>query len=80
MTYGRDMPAEDRMREIEEGVTPDLIRILHDPSEIINIAYRLVSEAKDEILIIFHTSNALVRQERAGGIDLLKMCLNVKPM
>ncbi len=47
------MPAEDRMKEIEEGVTPDIMEILNDPSEIITIAYRLVSAAKDEILIIF---------------------------
>ncbi|MGC1131439.1 MAG: HAMP domain-containing sensor histidine kinase [Nitrososphaeraceae archaeon] len=69
--WKRSMPAKDRMKEIEEGVTPDIIEILNDTSEIINIAYRLVSKAKDEILIIFHTSNALVRQEKAGGLDLL---------
>lgn len=69
--WKRSMPAEVRMKEIEEGVTPDIIEILNDPSEIINIAYRLVRAAKDEILIIFHTSNALVRQEKAGGLGLL---------
>lgn len=69
--WKRSMPAEDRIKEIEEGVTPDIIEIFNDASEIINIAYRLVRAAKDEILIIFHTSNALVRQEKAGGLDLL---------
>lgn len=67
--WKRSMPAEDRIKEIEEGVTPDTIEIFNDASEIINIAYRFVSAAKDEILIIFHTSNALVHQEKAGGLD-----------
>ena len=35
------------------------------------MGYRLVRSAKNEILIIFHTANALLRQEKSGGLDLL---------
>ncbi|MGH9975324.1 MAG: ATP-binding protein, partial [Nitrososphaeraceae archaeon] len=69
--WKRAISAEDIMKEIEEGVIPDVIEILNDPSEIINIAYRLVNAAKDEILVIFHTANAMLRQLKAGGLDLL---------
>jgi two-component system, OmpR family, sensor histidine kinase VicK len=70
--WSRAVPAEHRIREIEEeGMLPDVIDILKDPFEIINTLYRLVRAAKDEILIIFHTANALRRQQKAGGLDLL---------
>jgi two-component system, OmpR family, sensor histidine kinase VicK len=69
--WSKAKPAEQRIVEIEEGVIPDVIEVLKDPSETISIGYRLVRAAKDEILIIFHTTNALIRQERAGGINLI---------
>jgi len=59
------------MREIEEGQEREFIETIQDPSEIIGVGYKLVRAAKDEILIIFHTANALLRQEKSGGIDLL---------
>ena len=69
--WSKAIPAEQRIVEIEEGVIPDVLEILKDPTDIISIGHRLVRAAKDEILIIFHTANALLRQERAGGINLL---------
>ncbi|MGH9988024.1 MAG: hypothetical protein ACRD8W_29140, partial [Nitrososphaeraceae archaeon] len=57
--WERGISAEEKIKEIEEGMVPDVIEILKDPFKIINIAYRLVREAKDEILVIFHTANAL---------------------
>jgi two-component system sensor histidine kinase VicK len=69
--WSKAKPAEQRIVEIEEGLIPDVIEVLKDPSETISIGYRLVRAAKDEILIIFHTANALIRQERAGGINLI---------
>ncbi len=71
MLWEKAVPAEHRISEIEMGVIPDILEILKDPSEIIDVGYRLVKAAKDEILIIFHTANALLRQERSGGINLL---------
>ena len=71
MLWDKAVPAEQRISEIEEGVVPDVLEILKDPSEIIGLGYRLVKAARDEILIIFHTANALLRQEKSGGIDLV---------
>jgi len=71
MLWDKGVPAEQRISEMEEGVIPDVLEILKDPSEIIGVGYRLVKAARDEILIIFHTANALLRQEKSGGIDLL---------
>ncbi|MGH9982769.1 MAG: ATP-binding protein [Nitrososphaeraceae archaeon] len=71
MLWKKAIPAKQRMREIEEDQKREFIETIQDPSEIISVDYRLVRAAKDEILIIFHTANALLRQEKAGGIDLL---------
>ena len=65
------IPAEDRIREIEEGIKPDFIETIRDPTRVQNIAFDLVKSSKEEILTIFSTSNAFFRQERAGGIALL---------
>jgi len=71
MLWDKAVPSEQRITEIEEGLIPDILEILKDPSNIIGVGYRLVKAARDEILIIFHTANALLRQEKSGGIDLL---------
>jgi two-component system sensor histidine kinase VicK len=65
------IPAEDRIREIEEGIKPDFIETIRDPTRVQNIAFDLVKSSKEEILTIFSTSNAFFRQERVGGIALL---------
>jgi two-component system sensor histidine kinase VicK len=70
MLWDKGVPAEQRITEIEEGVIPDVLEILKEPAEIINTGYKLVKAAKDEILIIFHTANALLRYGKAGGIDI----------
>lgn len=71
MLWKKTVSFEQRIREIEEGVIPDIMEILKEPSEIIDLGYKVVRSAKNEILIIFHTANALHRQQRSGGIDLL---------
>ena len=71
MLWSKSVPIEQQISEIEAGVVPEVLEVIKEPSEIISYSHRLVKAAKDEILIILHTSNALLRQERAGGIDLL---------
>jgi two-component system sensor histidine kinase VicK len=71
MLWKKAIPAKQRMREIEEDQKREFIETIQDPSEIIDVGYRLVRAAKDEILIIFHTANALLRQEKSRDIDLL---------
>ena len=64
-------PAHLRIKELEEGLPPEVLKSMREPEEIIDAAFKLVRSAKYEILIIFHTANALVRQDKAGGVDLL---------
>jgi two-component system sensor histidine kinase VicK len=64
-------PVQLRIKELEEGIHPEVLQTLREPDEIVDTAYRLVRSAKSEILIIFHTANALLRQEKTGGLDLI---------
>jgi two-component system sensor histidine kinase VicK len=70
--WNRALPAEQRIREIEEGVTPEFTERLTDPSEIQKITFDLVRSAKEEIKIIFFTVNAFKRQEHSGLMWLLQ--------
>jgi hypothetical protein len=65
------IPAKERIREIEEGLKPDFIETLSDPSEIQRLGFELVKSAKQEILLLFSTANSLLRQEHAGLVQLL---------
>lgn len=69
--WDKAIPSKLRIREIEEEVEREFIETIRDPHEILDIGYKLIKAAKDEILIIFHTANAFLRQHKAGGIDLL---------
>lgn len=62
-------PAQLRIKELEEGIHPEVLQTLKEPEEIVDTAYRLIRSAKSEILIIFHTANALLNQEKTGGLD-----------
>jgi signal transduction histidine kinase len=69
--WDKAIPSKQRIREIEEEVEREFIETIRDPYEILDIGYKLIKAAKDEILIIFHTANAFLRQHKAGRIDLL---------
>jgi two-component system, OmpR family, sensor histidine kinase VicK len=63
--------AQIRIREIEEGVKPEIIETISDPKATQERVFELIRSAKEEILIIFSTFNAFRRQEKAGAFDFL---------
>jgi signal transduction histidine kinase len=65
------MNASDRIREIEEGVEAD-IKIIENPSLALDLYLDTVSSAKQEVLLIFPTTNAFVRHQRTGVFYLLR--------
>jgi signal transduction histidine kinase len=71
MLWNKAIPAEQKIKEIEEGMEPEAIETIKDPIEIQSISHSLIKSAKKEILIIFSTANAFYRQDKAGTIDLL---------
>src|SRR5215210_5343459 len=69
--WDKAIPAEIRIREIEEGIKPEVIETIREPQVIQKRVFELLRSAKEEILIIFSTSNAFRRQKKAGALDLL---------
>lgn len=65
------IPAHARFKELEKGIQPEMLQTIKEPYEIVETEHKLLSSAKDEILIIFHASNSLLREINSGGIDLI---------
>jgi two-component system, OmpR family, sensor histidine kinase VicK len=64
--------AEDRIKEIEEGIDhQSTIEVIQNPEESIKIAYDIIKSSKEEVLRIFSSVKAFRRQVRAGIMNLL---------
>jgi two-component system, OmpR family, sensor histidine kinase VicK len=65
------IPAKQRIKEIEQGVTREIIETIRDPAEMKKRALDLLKFASDEILIILPTAKALQIQEHLELTQLL---------
>lgn len=72
MLWNKAIPAKQRFKEIEEGAKREFVETIRDPSEIQKLGFDLIKKAEEEILILFSTTNAFCRQEKAGALELLK--------
>jgi two-component system, OmpR family, sensor histidine kinase VicK len=70
--WSKAIPSEQKIREIEEGIEPEVIETIRDPIEVQLRGFELVKFATHEILVIFSTANAFHRQEYAGAMELFK--------
>jgi len=76
--WSKAIPAEHRIREIEEGIKPEVIETIREPRVTQQQVFELIKSAKEEILIIFSTANAFRRQDKAGAVDFLIMTAKSK--
>jgi two-component system sensor histidine kinase VicK len=65
-------PAEDKIREIEEDIDLGKTEIIQSPRKILDLFLNMIKLAKCEILLILPTTNAFIRKERIGAIELLR--------
>ncbi len=70
--WDKAVPAEQRIREIEQGIEPQRIAVIYDASQALELYHWLIMSAKDEIKVVFPTTNALIRQDKAGILFLLQ--------
>ena len=70
--WNKAIPAEHRIREIQEGIKPEVIETIRQPKATQDRVFGLIKSANEEILVIFSTSNAFRRQEKAGAVDFLR--------
>jgi two-component system, OmpR family, sensor histidine kinase VicK len=70
--WSKSIPAEQKIREIEEGIKPDIIEVIQNSSKVKDLYMNIVKDGVEEILLIFPTSNAFIRQEKIGVIQWLR--------
>jgi len=67
--WNRAIPAELRIREIEEGAERANIEVIPNSDRARKIYLNLVNTAEKEIMLMFPTTNAFIRQEKIGAIE-----------
>jgi hypothetical protein len=78
MLWSKAIPAKQRFKEIEQGAKREFVETIRDPYEIQQLGFDLIKKAEEEILVLFSTSNAFFRQEKAGAIELLKEAATIR--
>jgi signal transduction histidine kinase len=66
--WNKSIPAEQKIKELEGGLSPDAIEVIHNSSRAQDLYFDIVKSAREEILLIFPTPNAFIRQECMGVI------------
>jgi two-component system, OmpR family, sensor histidine kinase VicK len=69
--WNKSIPAEDKIREIEQGIEPEYFRVINDNEVTTNILVDLVKNARREILFLLPNDKALTKIDRLGLIDHL---------
>jgi two-component system, OmpR family, sensor histidine kinase VicK len=69
--WNKAIPAEQRIREIEEGIESEFFEVIAERKKISQIFLDLVRSVKKEALILFPNDKAMVRAYRLGIIDYL---------
>jgi nitrogen-specific signal transduction histidine kinase len=64
--------AADRIKDIEDGVDLADIEIIPNPKEGVARAWNIIKSAREEVSIMFASTNALRRQMDMGALQLLK--------
>lgn len=70
--WNKALPAEQRIREIEEGIESTNLEFISNPSESIKRAWGLIRAAKHEVMVMFSSPNAFRRQLAMGGMEVLQ--------
>ena len=70
--WDKAVPAEHRIKEIEQGIEPQRITVIYDAGQALELYQSLIMSAEKEIKVVFPTINALIRQDKAGILFLLQ--------
>jgi two-component system, OmpR family, sensor histidine kinase VicK len=67
--WSKAISAEQRIREIEEGVEPEFFDVTTDRERVCRIFVDLASSAKEEMLALLPNDKSMVRLDKLGVID-----------
>ena len=69
--WNKAISAEERIKEIEQGVKPDCIEIIRDPEDAQKIEREILLSSTEEIQIIYSTANTFFIQDQVGVTQYL---------
>jgi two-component system sensor histidine kinase VicK len=69
--WNRAIPAEQKIKEIEEGIEPEYFEVFtdRDRERVSQILLNLAKSVKKEALILIPSAKAMIRVDRLGAID-----------
>lgn len=70
--WNKAIPAQQKIRELENGISSSITDILTDYSKAEEKEFDMIRESKKEIQIMYSTSSAFHLQEKRGILKLLK--------
>ena len=70
--WNKSIPAIQKIKEIEEGIKPDVIETITDPVHIQTMYLNFIKFATTEIILIIPTTNVISHQGSIGVFNLLK--------
>jgi signal transduction histidine kinase len=76
--WTKGVPAEHRIREIEQDIEPQRIEVIYNAQQALELYQWLIMSAEKEIKVVFPTTNALIRQDKAGILFLLQEAAAIK--
>ncbi|HEX5186370.1 MAG TPA: HAMP domain-containing sensor histidine kinase [Nitrososphaeraceae archaeon] len=74
--WNKAIPAQEKIREIEEGIIPEITEIIRNTEEAQLLEWNILKKTKEEIQIIYSTVKAYKLQESLGIIDYLAKISN----
>jgi signal transduction histidine kinase len=66
------IPAEQRIKEIEEGKPPEKLEFIQDTHESISRAFDIMSKTQGELLVLFATPRTFTLALQAGAADIYR--------
>jgi two-component system, OmpR family, sensor histidine kinase VicK len=69
-------PAKEKIKEIGRGIRNDFKDTINKPEEIAKILNDLLMSSRDEILLLFSTTNSFYRAKYSGMLNLLRQVSN----
>jgi two-component system sensor histidine kinase VicK len=69
--WSKSIPAEDIIKEIEQGIEPEFFEVIADSQKATEIYLNLAKSLQKEGLLLFADSKAIIRAERLGVLDYL---------
>src|SRR5918999_1914011 len=70
--WNKAIPAEQRIREIEEGRAPEKLDIIQDTQKSISRAFDIMSKTEKELLVLFATSRTFSFALEGGSADIYR--------